>query len=395
MNYKLKTFWIYNNEFLFFFAWILFLLSLLLQLTAFSVDNDTISKFLKLLRYCAYALFCLKIILYTKIKEYKYLSLILMCSCILASFVNTYNATMPLYLLILLASIKIDSDKLIKITALLQGVVLAVVVGFSQVGILKDFVFEPLTRGRHSLGFSWTTTGPILFFYFSLCIIYITRNSTRIWFIILLEIINLLFFILTNSRLTFVLLSAFLFFVIIQKFNKRKWKFLSKFKYMYIVFPFFMETISVIIVMLYDASSPIWISINRLLSNRLRLGRDALNTYGLGIFGRNVEWIGFSITKPTSELASGYNYVDSSYLQLSINFGLIFMIAVLIIYSYAIYKAIKIKDYYLLTIFICILIFSFTEPRLFNFAFNPFPILAFSKIRKKPLSYRKRERNIL
>lgn len=45
-------------------------------------------------------------------------------------------------------------------------------------------------------------------------------------------------------------------------------------------------------------------------------------------------------------------------------------------------KPTKRKDYYLVTILTAILVFSMTEPRLMNFAFNPFPILLFSTIRK-------------
>ena len=58
---------------------------------------------------------------------------------------------------------------------------------------------------------------------------------------------------------------------------------------------------------------------------------------------------------------------------------MLFLIIVLLIYSVVLYKAVRQKDYYLISIVTVILIFSVTEPRLMNLAFNPFPLLAFGK----------------
>lgn len=109
---------------------------------------------------------------------------------------------------------------------------------------------------------------------------------------------------------------------------------------------------------LYDESIHSWFWLNSILSDRLRLGANAIEQYGFSLFGKPIEWIGFSIKKTTMEEAIGYNYVDSSYLQLGLNYGLIFLGVVLLIYSIIMNRAIKRKDYYLVSIITIILLFQ-------------------------------------
>ena len=380
---------IYVGDFLYIIAWTLFLLSLLLQTTVLTQDNNSLLMLLKALRYGAYGLCCLKIYMYARFTRKHVLCFFALCCGFFSSFVNTNNLTMVLYLPILLAAIGVDDNKLIKTTVIVQGMVLTVVILLSQLSIIEDYIFEPFGRQRHGLGFTWTTIAPVIFFYFSLGIIYIHRNLLKLSTISILEIFNVFFYVLTDTKMTFFLLTIFLLFIYIQSINKNRFKYLSKFKYIYVVFPFLMLFLSIALVLCYNQSSQLWVKLDALLSHRLRLGRDAFYAYGIELFGKNIEWIGFNISNYTStEIAANYNYVDSSYLQLSINFGLIFVTAVLLLYSYAIFKAVRYKDYYLVMILICILVLSLTEPRLMNFAFNPFPLMAFSGKGKETRSVR-------
>lgn len=367
------------NEFLFFSAWLLFLMTLLLGSAIFSVNNNTLELLFKLIRYFAYAI-CLIKIANTKMKKNTIILLFFVFLSFAICYIKSKNMTMPLYSFILLASLDINGEKVIKITTWIQGTLLAIIVALSQVGIIQDYIFDAKNRVRHGLGFSWTTTGAILYFYFMLCIIYLIKDRFKIIYAVIFEGINLWFYIMTDSRMAFFLSSCFILFFTIQIFNKRKWVILSKFNFIYIAFPWLMFAFTLIIYKLYNNQSAIWNSLNTLLSGRLYLGSSAIKNYGFSLLGKNIEWIGFSISTPTIATTVGYNYVDSSYLQLSLNYGFIFIFTVLTIYSYAIYKAVKIKDYYMIMVFLFILVFALTEPRLINFAFNPFPLLAFCNI---------------
>ena len=93
----------------------------------------------------------------------------------------------------------------------------------------------------------------------------------------------------------------------------------------------------------------------------------------------DVHSVGFGI----DESGVGYNYVDCSYLQYMLEYGVVFIAFVLAVYTIIIYRAVKKEDYYLVWICMITLVFSITEPWLFNFTFNPIPILVFSKMKDR------------
>lgn len=367
------------DDFLFFMAWGMFVVALILGSTILNVENLVMARILKGIRYIAYAICCVKIY-HAGFKKRYFIPIILFVLSFLLSYIKSRDTTMALYMLICLAALEIDGDKIIKKTERIQGILLVLVILLSQLGIIEDYVFGVGIRPRHGLGFSWTTTGAILFFYFTLCFLYTHRRCVKIQTLIILEAINIWLFFMTDSRLAFVLLTVFLSFTALQYFNEKKWSFLRKLNWLYIGFPFLMEGFTIIVFKKYNSSDPVWTAVNSLLSERLSLGKSAIDTYGISLLGNSVEWIGFNAKRPTMALAVGYNYVDSSYLQLTIQYGVLFMVAVLAIYSYAIYKAVKSNDYELVAIYVCILVFALTEPRLMNFAYNPFPLLAFGRL---------------
>ena len=130
----------------------------------------------------------------------------------------------------------------------------------------------------------------------------------------------------------------------------------------------------------YDSTNAVYARVNSLLSGRLRLGYQAIADYGVTLFGHPIEWIGFALgTAPDK----AYNYVDCSYLQVMLEYGVVFLILIVLLYSLAIRKAIAKKRYDLCWILLFILIFSITEPRLADLAFNPFVLAGVLNIEMK------------
>lgn len=371
-----------RREILFCVGWFFFSISVIFGLTEFVEVHKEWQFFLKLIRYIGYALCSVKI--WDELIEKKSLYwFILLFAVLFASYISSTNKTMLLYSIILVAAKNIDEKKIMKMSLVIQGVSLLVVVVFSQFGIFRDYLFvRNEGQYRHSLGFSWTTTAPILYFFFLLIYFYLKKNKANLMMTFLFAVINVWFYIMTNSRMAFAASSMFILFMIVQKMNNHKWKWIGRLNILYKILPEIICAISLVMFKLYDESIHSWFWLNSILSDRLRLGANAIEQYGFSLFGKPIEWIGFSIKKTTMEEAIGYNYVDSSYLQLGLNYGLIFLGVVLLIYSIIMNRAIKRKDYYLVSIITIILLFSITEPRLMNFAFNPFPLLVFCKLEK-------------
>ena len=115
-----------------------------------------------------------------------------------------------------------------------------------------------------------------------------------------------------------------------------------------------------------------WTKLNDALSGRLQLGQNAFQKYGVPLFGQKITWVGYGM----GAVAGEYNYVDCSYMQTMIQYGLIALIIIIAMYTFMMYMAVRLKDYYLQTVLVFILLLSVTEPRLLDFNFNVFPILA-------------------
>lgn len=368
------------DEILFYIAWSIFIFSLIAKSAVVFLNVDSAELVFKLIRYVAYAICCIKI-LRMESTNWKIVMAIMVVLTFVLSYTGSRNMTMPLYSLIIISAMGIEDKKIITNSVWVQSILLFTIVGLSQLGIIEDYIFDPDARVRHGLGFDWTTTGAILFFYIVCGILYVKKNKITLIEIALLEVINYWFYKMTDSRMSFGILTLCLLFWAFQKIVKMDLSFVSKFKYLLIIYPFLMQILSVIAFSKYNPASPIWAKFNDILSDRLELSKNAIDTYGFSLFGKEIEWIGYSIERPNKSSAIGYNYVDSSYLQLTLVYGVVFIIVVLAIYAYAMYKFIKAKDYYAVILNIVILTFSLTEPRLMNFAYNPFALLAFSKIR--------------
>ena len=140
--------------------------------------------------------------------------------------------------------------------------------------------------------------------------------------------------------------------------------------------PFLMCAFTLLIVKIYNWYNPVWRAADRFLSYRLGLMQIAYLNYGIHPLGQSIHWVGYDYKSVLTVVQEPYNYVDNSYLQIAFNNGLLFLFSVLCLYSYGIYKAEQKRNYYLVFIYIIILVLSLTEPRLMNFAYNPFPLIA-------------------
>ncbi len=357
---------------------ILFLIAITVYLSSqFLVDltvlktNPFLLVATQYIRYACYLLAVIKIIM----DWYHAKSLCRICIVAILvgiTILNLRENTFAFYLLMIIAAKDVNFRKIIRQACFVQGIGLATVVFSSQVGLIENFLYIQSGRYRYSLGFTYTTTGPILFFFFMMCYVYLRKEKMRIYEFIVLEVFNYWFYLMTDTRVSFYLSSlmlAYLFFMRYfwqnrkDKIRKNNWLILA---------PTGCCVGALFIHICYNPEKNIWVTLNTFLNARLRLGWEAMQTYGVTLFGQNIQWVGH--TKLASEIE--YNYVDCSYMQILLECGIVFLILVVAAYTYMMYVGVKIKDFYLQTVLLFIVVFSITEPRLMNLTFNPFPLLA-------------------
>ncbi len=358
-----------HKEFLFLSVWAVYLTTILLELTVLT-SVEAVDSALKYIRYICYLIAALKILWDCYLGKQVWKVCIVAFLITLMAF-SSENREFLFYFYILIAAKDVNCCKIIRTAFYVQGFILALFVVGSQVGVIEDYLFDATSRVRHGLGFDWTTTAPILFFFFMMSYIYLRKERMRWYEFLILEVINYWFYIMTDTRFSFYLSSLMLAYIFVMRYywqNKRD----RIRKNQWLVFaPAVFCVIAILLHVFYNSENAAWNSLNNILSGRLALGKSAWDEYGLTLFGQTIRWIGYG----WSSSGGTYNYVDCSYMQILLECGVVFLILVVLAYTCIMQMAIKRKDYYLQTILFVIVIFSITEPRLMNLRFNPFPML--------------------
>lgn len=340
-------------------------------------SSDIVVLLMRMLRYLSYLVCCISVLL-SSLGRKKLLLILLMSGIIIISYFASANRHFLLRVLFLFSADDVSDRSIIKTEALTQTLWLAVTVVLSMLGVWTDYIFG-VTRLRHGLGFSWTTTAPIVYFYILMGLVFLYGKKLSIFAVLMLEGINVFFFVMTNTRFSFVLSTLVLLFVAFCQISSYPEKVLLKTDRIMCCLPVTCCGISFLGAYSYNGSLKWMRSINGLLSDRLRLGNMALSKYGITLFGQPIEWVGNSVLSPATSSMKEYNYVDCSYLQIGLEHGLIVLLLTLTVYTVLMILYYREKRIFAVFVLAVIVMFAITEPRLMNFMFNAFPMLLFSR----------------
>lgn len=369
-----------NRELIYLIAVANFMIACLLELTILWAEDSTgiLSKLTTGLKFLSMILCALKLV----VQEYSKSTLaltILVLALFFAGMILTGNVYIFMCAVLVLAAKDCNREDVLVTTFMVQALILTFFTVMSLNGVITNYDFTIDGRIRFGLGFAWCTTAPIIFYFLMLQYICLRKSKITIVELVLMETINLFFYKWTCTRMTFFVSTIFIFcFFVIRvwqnRFVKRRMKQHKIVLGVMISIPFVLSLISYFTSYLYNENKEIWIDLNYFLSNRLRLGKSAIDEFGISFFARRIEWIGSSALGIEPD---GYNYVDSSYLQLLLNYGILIFLCILALYCYGIYKMNLERDLFIEIVILFVLIHSLTEPRLINIAFNPLFILFF------------------
>lgn len=269
-------------------------------------------------------------------------------------------------ILLMLSSKRIDVNKIIKVTFYLQLILLCITVLPAALGIIYNEAqySENGSRLRHLLGFRYCTDSANFYLSVILEYIYLYREK-RIGIIksIVFILIGYYIFIQTDTKEAFLLIVlAFVIERIFRPFDFRKSYTLRGFiKYQYWIYAF----LSIIVSGLYvkDGSFE---KINVALNSRLDLANQGLMKWGVKIFGVSVKWI---------SKGDAYNYIDSSFINVLICYGILMFLFLLIGYTTIGCRAIEENDQRLYAVLIIWGIHAMINPQIYLIWYNPFLFL--------------------
>ena len=199
-------------------------------------------------------------------------------------------------------------------------------------------------------------------------------NKLQFWQVCVLEGINIIQYKETDARAgTFLMVLMPIIFWLIKA-DRKAISGRIYGKILVLIFPICTLT-SILLSKIYTGTG-ILLKINSLISNRFALANKALNEYGISLFGKKIEWIGNGGYGHTFTTFEGtYNYVDCSYVRILLDYGILFLLIVIIGFTMASVKALRENDKYLLITLSFIAIYSIIEPRLIEIGFNSFVLV--------------------
>lgn len=215
---------------------------------------------------------------------------------------------------------------------------------------------------RYTLGYSYTTFSSNYFFHLTIFYLYIKGNLIKYLELGVLALLNIYLYNFTNTKSAVIYsILAIILVILTKKFNFSKGvSYINKFSM------FVGGFAAGLLTYLYKYDSAIISEINVILSGRLYYGYKGIEDYGITLFGQKIAWINEVILD--SELH--YNYIDSSYLNILFNYGIIVLLFVMLGY-YVLGKRNISNDIYYSILILIITLHSMFDPQLIEIMYNP------------------------
>ena len=291
--------------------------------------------------------------LYKMRVSYKYLilSILLLLSGGLVYF-QTNRLNFLVYSMLLVLLVNVDMKVVLRNYVVVAGILVVGVFLLSLIGMIPNLQYNRAGVIRNSFGFIYPTDFASHCFYLFLAISYLLKDKfiwTRSLFGVLLSAFIIKY---CDARLNALsILLATVIFIYFYYSNGKKLKIFALLPYSAVVFASTVTYLSY----KFSWSNPFLVSINKLITGRLALGRNAFDTFGVHLFGtRNVQFIG---SGGKTESVIGYNYVDSSYVQMLFTYGIVPVVLLIIIYVIASRKQYK-DGQYLLVVILSLIAFN-------------------------------------
>lgn len=360
MKIKLKFRKIKSSELIFFsglFLWIL---------QSYMIQTDFLRFYgyslCTVVRLASLSLLVFKIIFI----DYKY-SKITFCLCIICLLIamstqfTTSQTTIDTFInvfIIIMAARNIPFEKITYFIFVVSSIGFLITISFAFLGVINNSVIITNGEKRYYLGFDYVSFASIYLVNIIFCGVYSytakKKNSLPWTYIILALGMDYFIYKMTATRLTFGIILIFvLLYIIVEKFhiplfnNKRMMGIIS-----IGLFPI-MGLGTYWLSSSYIATDEKWMIFNKILSNRLLLNKRAITMYNIKWFGQVIEF--------NTDFNAGidsYMYIDSGYMNLLLQYGIIAFITVLIIYSFMLWMSIKETNNVLIIWLICVCIYN-------------------------------------
>ncbi|UTX36515.1 hypothetical protein [Ligilactobacillus salivarius] len=274
----------------------------------------------------------------------------------------------------------VNINQIIKNVTYLLMIILIFIIISSKLNIIPNYSVLRGGNVRQYLGFRYSLYPTAILFNIVAGYIYVYKRKVKLSVLIFLSIFARYLYMCTYAKLSTVLVFAVILIAIFDKYmGILKIKFVNKiiysFRYSYII----LTILSVWIVSTYNQSVEWMNKLNILLESRISLAKQSVDMYGMNLFGiKDLAWQGNGLSLEGTEVKNiAYLYVDNFYINIIQQYGLIFSIILLIIFTLTIMKSLKEGDNYLGLILIIFAFHGLLDNLMMTLYYNIFLITLF------------------
>lgn len=133
----------------------------------------------------------------------------------------------------------------------------------------------------------------------------------------------------------------------------------------------------------FTPSNKILTKVNNASSGRLFLGHKAISEYGFSMFGKQIiehGWGGANGLKMSQNAPANYFFVDSSFLRMTILYGIIMAIIILLAMTKISWESFQKGSFALASIIVIVSVSAMVEQRLLDLAYDPFLIALLANV---------------
>lgn len=365
------------NEIIYLFSIFVYVFTSVLRQSFFlQYIPDSVYKLLII--FCFGIMFISEIVRYG-IKHREVLGIGICMVLALIMYQRSYSV-LPLFIFILCAR-NIKFDLIAKYVSAAIFISIAIVVLSSYAGIIHAHVTRTFEdnglRVRHFLGFRYALVPSSLLYNAIALHLFAYRDTLSIARFAGVFLISYWIFAMTDSRLNFYLTAAMILLLyIIYRFPKILNKIRTTTAIMALSFPLSM-VLSFGLTLYYGLhrTDARIVNLNQILEERLRLGYEAFQTYPINLFGSQIVFVGNGLTADGKKIPGRYNYVDSFYENVLLRYGILFFIAMLVLFTITMFWLRKRKQYDLLMITTLVAVHGIVDDSIINLQSNAFWLL--------------------
>lgn len=300
---------------------------------------------------------------------------------------NRYDEVLVMILLMLGAK-GIPFRKIVKTYFTIALVIVAGVFLLSLSGVIENLIYTQSGRSfRMAFGFSYPTRFAAHIFFLLLWYWYLRDNKLTYKGAVLPVVAGIFVWIFCEARLSAMALAGMSLVMVYQIFQchkeRRQQTDYHMNSYLSGALSLSIPIATILITgltMAYTSDSILFQKMNSILSGRLSLSKKAMDIYGFELWG---QWIRLSGNGGYLVNNSKYFYIDSALLQFSIQYGIILLLILMVLFWYVGIRAEKGKKWVLLWIIAFVAFHGLFEPHTLRVGYCPLIFGVFAEFSDK------------